>query len=291
MKYIKKEEGYLCILKKINKVFFYGLILLMLSLFILFLLSTSGFFAGELSKNEFEKELMIMAYAASDRRDFDAEIAVYSQLAEKIPERNPEYHFKMGKAYYQKGDLIKATRLFYQALEEGYIDSADVYFNLALVAQNAEKTDIAIKYYKKVLDDNPGDYDVNFNLGNIYYLQKKNDSLALIAYQKAIKDSLIYSAYNEMLRGALVTYDYYRNPEVYKKIKEQLKLQRDETFFKGYDQTEFDMDNIDEIQAVVHTLVGKILTADNQDSLARVHYRKAKAISPELHQQAMQVNP
>jgi len=278
---MKEDLSYFDRLNQINKGIFIGLIslVMILLLFALVFHFVPGF--NEFSKKDFENELMGKAYFASVNNDYDAEIELYFHIIEEMPEIKPEIYFKIGKAFYNKQEDVEAIRHFINSLEAGYADSSEVFFNIAMGAQRLGKSDIAVDYYTKAsLDDGYSD-DANFNLGNIYFMEKKN-VLALESYTKALKEITIHSCYQDMLRREMKIYNNREYPEIYRTLKQQLKIKKDEEFFSKFDVAELLSSGPDKVQAVINNNVGIIYALDDRDSLAMQHFQKAMKIDPQF---------
>ncbi len=245
-----------------------------------------GTFFNQTAKDEFEIEMMMRAYAASDTEDYDSEIMIYFVIMERLPELRSELYFMIGNAFFNKGDLYEATRHFYHALENGYADSASVYFNLAMIAQQTENFDMAIDFYTKVLKDDPYDYDANYNLGNIYFIAKKNNNLALEAYKRALKEFSVHSAYRDMLKAALKEYSARRNPEVHSIIKQRLNIKKEDKYFEKFDLAALKAPVNYQNKAIIHTFIGRIYASEDKDSLSRFHYEKAEEINQKYFQES-----
>ena len=283
---MKNDNFQIIVLKKINKGVFFVLVFITVVLLIFSLTFSFGTFFNQIAKDEFEIEMMMRAYAASDIEDYDSEIMIYFTIMERLPELKYELYFLIGNAFLNKGDLYEATRHFYNALENGYADSASVFFNLAMVAQQTENFDMAIDFYTKVLKDDPYDYDANYNLGNIYFIAKKNNNLALEAYKRALKEFSVHSAYRDMLRSALKEYSARRNPEIHSIIKQQLNIKKGDKYFEKFDFAALKAPVTDQNQAIIHTFIGMIYASEDKDSLARFHYEKAEEINQKYFQES-----
>jgi len=276
---MKDDLSYFERLNHINRGIFIGLMSLvtLLLIFALVFHFVPGF--NEFSKKDFENELMGKAYFASVNNDYDAEIKLYFLIMDEMPEIKPELYFKIGKAFYNKQEDVEAIRHFINSLESGYADSAEVFFNIAMGAQRLGKLGIAVDYYTKAsLDDGYSD-DANFNLGNIYFMEKKN-VLALESYKKALKDITVHSYYRDMLRREMKIYNNREYPEIYGTLKQQLKIEKDEEFFSKFDVAELLSSGPDQVQAVINNNVGIIYALEDRDSLALHHFKKAMEIDP-----------
>lgn len=266
-----------------NKGIFIGLccLVVLLLLFPLVFRFCSGL--DEFSKDDFENELMGQAYFSSANKDYDTEIKLYFLVMGKLPEIKSELYLKIGKSFFNKGNNYEALRHYENSLKTGYADSAEVFFNIAMVAQKIDKYDIAIEYYKKSIKDYRYYYDANFNLGNIYFMEKKNNRLALEAYKKALKEFSVRSCYRDMLRREMKIYNDRKYSEINKTIKQQLNIEKNEDFYDKFDFVELLSSGPDKIQAVIHNYIGVIYAMENQDSLALSNFEKAMKINPQFN--------
>lgn len=280
---MKNDFSNFLLLNHINKGIFIGLscLVVLLLLFPLVFRFSSGL--EEFSKDDFENELMGKAYFASANKDYDAEIKLYFLVMEKLPEIKSDLYLKTGKAFFSKGENYEAIRHFKNSLDTGYADSAEVFFNIAMVAQKLMKLDIAIEYYKKSIQDYRYYYDANFNLANIYFMEKKNNRLALKAYKKALKEFSVHSCYRDMLRRELKIYNDRKYSEINKTLKQQLNIEKNKDFFGKFDCVELLSPGPDKIQAVIYNYIGVIYAMENQDSLALSNFEKAIYINPQFN--------
>jgi tetratricopeptide (TPR) repeat protein len=278
---MKEDLSYFDRLDNINRRIFIGLLGLVTILLIFGLVFhfVPGF--NEFSKKDFENELMGQAYFAAANNNYDAEIKLYFGIMEEMPEIKPELYLKIGKAFYNKQEDVEAIRHFINSLESGYADSAEVFFNIAMGAQRLGKLDIAVDYYTRASFAEDYSDDANFNLGNIYFMEKKN-VLALESYLKALKEKSVYSCYRDMLRREMKIYNNRKYPEIYRTLKEQLKIEKDEEFFSKFDVAELSSSGSDQVQAIINNNVGIIYAMEDRDSLALQHFQKAMEIDPQF---------
>jgi tetratricopeptide (TPR) repeat protein len=100
---------------------------------------------------------------------------VKTQLAE---------HIEMAKMAVEDSDYNSAVEELKAALK--MVDHADVRFNLAVIYEDMNKIDLAMKEYRNVLKMNADHVKALNNIGLLYY-RKDNITKAMDFYQKAVK--------------------------------------------------------------------------------------------------------
>ncbi len=171
---------------------------------------------------------------------------------------NLEKIFKSAVENHQKNNLEAAINLYNKILETDPNNST-VYYNLGLAYDEKKYFDDAIKYYKKVIEIDPNFLSAHFNLGIIY---KKLGEVEkeIICYEKTISINPNHSKANNNLGLA------------FKKLGEYSKA-------KKYYETAIKADpNLVE----AHNNLGTILSELGDSDQAIISYENANKINPNL---------
>ena len=77
-------------------------------------------------------------------------------------------------------------------LDSGF-DNRTAYFRLAYLAKRQKRYKEAVRYYEKIIEENPNETSVLHNLGVIYYENLNNMVYAIYLWKKAARLGLAYS--------------------------------------------------------------------------------------------------
>lgn len=124
-------------------------------------------------------------------RDYDLAIEQYHKI---INEGGPdveedEYHYRIARAYFKKGDYSQAA-IEYKTLLERFPESGrkeDAWYQIATLMILLEKPEEALEIFRKLLTDGPSperEYDIRMGIGACYEEMGKLDE-ALGEYHKA----------------------------------------------------------------------------------------------------------
>ena len=99
-------------------------------------------------------------------------------------EANPATGLNISSTYLAQGENLKAIK-FIKELRKKFPDYSyyeRYYHNLGVAYENLKKTNIAIKYYKKALEENPNNYPSSLNIARLY--KKEGNNEEAIEYYK-----------------------------------------------------------------------------------------------------------
>jgi type IV pilus assembly protein PilF len=150
--------------------------------------------------------------------------------AEKAPQKQAEYHNKMGMAYLNEGKIQLAFVEFQKAVQIEP-DNKDIDYNLGIVYLQLEDNENAKQYFLKAVKLDPKFADAYNNLG-VTYMQLGQWRDAVGAFQKALAN-LLYRTPEKAFYSMGMS--YYRLGE-YKKAVDSFKdsIRRDNTFVLPY---------------------------------------------------------
>ena len=117
------------------------------------------------------------------------------ELGEIIYQRDPKSAGAMNTisfAYTLKDNYSMAEKWAKKLLDSGF-DNRTAYFRLAYLADRQKRYKEAVRYYEKIIEENPNETSVLHNLGVIYYENLNNKDYAIYLWKKAARLGLAYS--------------------------------------------------------------------------------------------------
>ncbi len=90
-------------------------------------------------------------------------VLLFTIVVAEVPEQQLNHWFQAANLAYREGDFHRADSLYQQILKAGY-ENAALYYNLGNTHYKLGHIGKAIYYYRKALQLNPGDADVQKNL-------------------------------------------------------------------------------------------------------------------------------
>ncbi|MCY1722642.1 hypothetical protein OU798_19990 [Prolixibacteraceae bacterium Z1-6] len=267
---------------RFNQFVFIGLLTLWSVLLVIFCSKSLRPDLNEFSKEDFENELMGQAYFAGLNHNYQAEIQLYQQVMEKLPEREAELNFSMGKASFADGKYLDAIKYYNNALAAGYCDSSEIYFHVGLTAQKLKKYEMAEKYYLLSVHHQQYEKEAYFNLGNICFFELKDEEKALDYYERAIEDKSVKYAYKRMLLRELKVYPARKDSLLNQFLLTELESLNNRNKFDCYYLTGFGKVKPEKTQSLIHNYIG-IIKAKKNDKIAAIsHFQKAMEIDPDF---------
>lgn len=269
-------------LHRFNQLVFGLLMVLFVSLVSITVFSSFNELNNAFSLEDFENELMGQAYFASLNGNYEAEIQLYKQVVEKMPEREAELFFKIGKASFSEGKYKEAVNYYNHSLEAGVKDSSEVFFHVALTAQKLNNYKVANKYYHLAVNHPKYSKEAFFNLANIYFFEIKDEEKALAYYKKSIEEQSVENEYENMILRELEVYPAWKDSSINQFLLSELKYPGKEIDFNCFDQTAFQKNRPNKTQAVIRNYIG-IIEAKNNNKIAAIsQFQKAMEIDPEF---------
>ncbi|MDT8442658.1 MAG: tetratricopeptide repeat protein [Desulfuromonadales bacterium] len=122
------------------------------------------------------------------KKDRNKEALAELQMAYPAYQNSIEAHYNLAIASLRLDDLTSAEIYLDQAIAlgaesmQGIYPIAGLYFNMALSSQNGGNPNEAIRYFHKVLQINPGHYEVHRQLGDLY-AQQSDINLAINSFR------------------------------------------------------------------------------------------------------------
>jgi tetratricopeptide (TPR) repeat protein/uncharacterized protein YegL len=112
---------------------------------------------------------------AYNKKQYDEAAKQYRQVTDKNPGNTTAQH-NLGNALYKNDKGSDAVEAYDKALESATTneDKARIYYNKAVVLQNAKKIPECIEAYKNTLKINPDDADARLNLQKALQQQQQN---------------------------------------------------------------------------------------------------------------------
>jgi len=111
--------------------------------------------------------------------------------------------YQLGKVYNKLGDFTQAQKYIYDGLKMDSLE-ANIIYELAENYRLSGKPDTSKYYYLKAIKQNPELYKANFEIGKLFFNEKKYD-IALIYFEKIQNKSLEFPQLNELMA---LSYDY-----------------------------------------------------------------------------------
>ncbi|MGO9953680.1 MAG: tetratricopeptide repeat protein [Dissulfurispiraceae bacterium] len=150
--------------------------------------------------------------------------------AEKVPDKQAEYHNKMGMAYLNEGK-IQLAFLEFQKAEQIEPNNKDIVYNLGIVYLKLEDYENAKQHFLRAIKLDPNFSDAYNNLGYTY-MQLGQWPDAVVAFKKALSNVLYRTPEKAFYSIGM---SYYRLGE-YEKAVDAFKdsIRRDNTFVFPY---------------------------------------------------------
>ena len=148
-----------------------------------FKISNSTFAYNDLS--------ITLAWAYTNKDSSDQAL----ELGEIIYQRDPKSAGAMdiiSLAYTLKDNYSMAEKWAKKLLDSG-LDNSSAYFRLAYLADRQNRYKEAVRYYEKIIEENPNDTSVLHNLGSIYYYNLNNKDYGIYLWKKAARLGEAYS--------------------------------------------------------------------------------------------------
>jgi tetratricopeptide (TPR) repeat protein len=131
-----------------------------------------------------------LAYTYTQMNDYTKAIEVYNNAILK-DSTDLELKTFLGILYYLDKKYEKAVESLKIVIEKGDNKSkyyAEALYNIAYSYDLLGQSDMAIKTYESALAMNPGDKDLMFNMGRLYFIQE-NYEKAIESFQNVLKSS------------------------------------------------------------------------------------------------------
>jgi tetratricopeptide (TPR) repeat protein len=116
---------------------------------------------------------------------FDAAAAAFQEALKENPQ-DTLINDKLAQAFQKSGQYEKAEEVYKYLAQLNPEYSLNYYRTILIMYDSAGMKDNAIETAKKIVELKPGDSDSLYNLGNMYYKQKRYDE-AVEAFKKAIQ--------------------------------------------------------------------------------------------------------
>ena len=107
--------------------------------------------------------------------NFDKALNYFNKSYDKVP--NPATGLNISSTYLAQGENLKAIKLIKELRKKfpDYSYYERYYHNLGTAYEGLGKNTIAIKYYKKALEENPNNYPSSLNIARLYKKVGKNE--------------------------------------------------------------------------------------------------------------------
>lgn len=121
---------------------------------------------------------------AMKREDYETGILLHQRFLENEP-KNGLALYHLGYAYGQTGEHAKEVFHYEKAIELGFVEADDIFFNLGMGYLELNEIEKSVQAFKKALDIDAGSADNHFGLAVALQINS-DDNLAEAAFLRAI---------------------------------------------------------------------------------------------------------